>query len=242
MYFRISLLALLASLVLSCSNHASEDPTAIMPANGNSGTAKPDSSKTAPSLDSLLTKYDPPDRVLWQKPELVIQKMGDLENKVVADIGAGSGFFSRRLAQHAKKVIAVEVDPRFIHFMDSIKLVELAPEYQKRFETRLATYDNSKLKPGEADIILVVNTYIYFQNRVQYLRHLLEVLPDDVQLVIVDFKKKRLPISYPPQDIRLELWRVEKELQQAGFNNIVSDDCSLDYQYIVTARKGRQVQ
>lgn len=241
MYIRTTLFALLSLLVFSCRNHASEAPTAIMPANGKDNTDKPDSSKTA-SLDSLLSKYDPPDRVLWQKPELVIQKMGDLTDKVVADIGAGSGFFSRRLAQHAKKVIAVEVDPRFIHFMDSIKLVELAPEYQKRFETRLATYDNSKLKPEEADIILVVNTYIYFQNRVQYLKHLLEVLPDDGQVVIVDFKKKRLPIKYPPQDIRVELWRLEKELQQAGFTNIVSDDCSLDYQYIVTARKKRQLQ
>lgn len=241
MYFRNSLFALLTLLILSCNNNASEDPTAIMPSNGRDKSEKPDTSKTT-SIDSLLTRYDPPDRVVWQQPDLVIKKMGDLKNKVVADIGAGSGFFSRRLAQHAKKVIAVEVDPRLIHFMDSIKLVELAPEYQKRFETRLATYDNSKLLPDEANVILVVNTYIYFQNRVQYLQHLLEVLPEDGLLVIVDFKKKHLPISYPPQDIRLELWKVEKELQQAGFDNIVSDDCSLDYQYIVTAKKGRGLQ
>lgn len=230
------LFASLLFFILSCNHH---DPTAIIPSDDKHTSRKIDSTSTA-SFDSLLTKYDPPDRVLWQKPELVIQKMGNLEDKVVADIGAGSGFFSRRLAQHAKKVIAIEVDPRFIHFMDSIKRVELAPEYQKRFETRLATHDNSKLAPGEADIILVVNTYIYFQDRLKYLRHLLSVLPDNGLLVIVDFKKKRLPISYPPQSIRVELWRVENELQQAGFTNIESDDCSLDYQYIVTARKGKQ--
>lgn len=163
--------------------------------------------------------------------------MGDLNDKVVADLGAGSGFFSRRLAQLAKKVIAIEVDPRFIQFMDSIKLVELKPEYQRRFETRLAAPDNSNLKPGEADIILIVNTYIYIQNRVKYLEHLRSVLPDDGKVLIVDFKKKRIPISYPPAKIRLELYEVENELLAAGFSDFVSDDCSLDFQYIILAEK-----
>lgn len=41
----------------------------------------------------------------------------------------------------------------------------------------------------------------------------------------------------PKQSSRLELYKVENELYQAGFNNIVSDDCALDYQYIVIAEK-----
>lgn len=188
-------------------------------------------------IKQLLKQYDPPGRVVWQKPEVVIGKMGDLSDKVVADIGAGSGFFSRRLAQQAKKVIAIELDERLIHFMDSIKLVELKPEYQTRFETRLATPGNSMLKPGEADIVLVVNTYIYIQDRIGYLKHLLSVLPEGGKVIIVDFKKKRIPIKYPPADIRLELYEVENELEAAGFSNFESDDCSLDYQYIVMAEK-----
>ena len=188
-------------------------------------------------IGNLLKQYDPPGRVVWQKPEVVIGKMGDLGDKVVADIGAGSGFFSRRLAQQAKKVIAVELDERLVHFMDSIKLVELKPEYQNRFETRLSKPDNSMLKTGEADIILVVNTYIYIQHRVEYLKHLLSVLPEGGKIIIVDFKKKRIPIKYPPTNIRLELFEVENELEEAGFSNFQSDDCSLDYQYIVMAEK-----
>lgn len=189
------------------------------------------------SIQKLINQYDPPGRVVWQKPEVVIGKMGDLSTKTVADIGAGSGFFSRRLAQQAKKVIAVELDPRFIHFMDSIKLVELKPEYQKRFETRLASPTDSKLKPGEADIVLIVNTFIYVQDRVAYLKHLYDRLPKGGKIIIVDFKRKRMPIQYPPPSIRLELYEVENELDVAGFSNFESDDCSLDYQYIVMAEK-----
>lgn len=51
-----------------------------------------------------------PDRVIWQKPEMVMELLGDMKDKVVADIGAGTGFFTFRLLQQAKKVIAVDID------------------------------------------------------------------------------------------------------------------------------------
>ena len=121
--------------------------------------------------------------------------------------------------------------------IDSAKLIQLKPEYQKRLETRLVTPTDSKLKPGEVDIILIVNTYIYINDRVNYLKHLWDVLPEGGQLIIVEFKKKRIPVKVPRQRARLELYKVENELYQAGFNVNESDDCSLDYQYIVVAEK-----
>src|SRR5690606_3964165 len=160
--------------------------------NGNPSSTLPDSSTQQPTgamdtadLEKLLEQYDPPGREIWQKPEKVIEKMEGIEDKVIADLGAGSGSFSFRLAQHAKKVIALELNPGFIHYMDSVKLIELKPEYQKRFETRLVTPTDSKLKPGEADIVLIVNTYIYIKDRVGYLRHLWNVLPEGGQVIIV---------------------------------------------------------
>lgn len=221
----------------SCKHDAS--PTENPPSQASDTTGQTGSGEDGDtsSIQKLINQYDPPGRVVWQKPEVVIGKMGDLSTKTVADIGAGSGFFSRRLAQQAKKVIAVELDPRFIHFMDSIKLVELLPEHQGRFETRLATPNDSKLKPNEADIVLIVNTFIYVQDRVAYLKHLYDMLPKGGKIIIVDFKRKRMPIQYPPASIRLELYEVENELDKAGFTNFESDDCSLDYQYIVMAEK-----
>jgi SAM-dependent methyltransferase len=233
-----SLVAILLLFVFSnCKNEPSTSAKPAAPPANNSSQATPNTTPGDTTIGNLLNQYDPPGRVVWQKPELVIQKMGDLTNKTVADIGAGSGFFSRRLAQHAKKVIAIEVDPRFVHFMDSVKVVELSPQYQNRFETRLATPTDSRLKPNEADFILIVNTYIYVENRVAYLRHLIERLPKGGKILIVDFKKKRIPINYPPTKFRLELFEVENELEAAGFTNIVSDDCALNYQYIVMAEK-----
>lgn len=174
------------------------------------------------------------DRGIWQKPELVMNLLGDLENKTVADIGAGTGFFALRLTPYAKKVIAVDIDPRFINFLDSLKVRVLEPEIQSRLETRLATPDDPRLNPGEADIVLIVNTYMYVKNRVDYLKNLREGISPGGTLLIIDFKKKRTPVG-PPSDIRIPLFQVEEELYEAGYKNIQTNDTALDYQYIIIA-------
>lgn len=188
-------------------------------------------------LEQIIKRDDAPDRGSWQKPSVVLEKMGDLKDKTVADIGFGSGFFSRRLAQKAKKVIAIELDERLIAYMDSIIVLELSEEFQERIETRLATPDNSKLTKGEADIVLLVNTYPWLINRINYLKQLRSKLKPDGKIVIVDFKKKRIPRnkSFPETRYRVPLFEVENELDKAGFSSIKSDDLSLDYQYIVVA-------
>ncbi len=229
------LFLLLAVSTAACKNGEEEfKPLRPQPA-VESGEAAQNSGNE--DFGTRLAEYENPNRVFWQKPELVISMLGDISDKVIADIGAGSGYFARRLAHKARRVIAIEIDPQFIEFMDSIKRVELPQELQDRFETRLAEPDNSHLKPGEADIILLVNTYIYIQNKEAYLRHLLEVLPEGGKLVIVDFKKKKIPLENPPQSLRMPLYVLEQQLEQAGFKSYTSYDAVLDYQYIVIAQK-----
>lgn len=225
-------------LLIGCTDDPSPPTSKDQPDTDTSDQQLPFDEQDAADLNELLKQYNPPGRDVWQKPEKVIDKMGDLSEKVVADLGAGSGdFFTFRLAQHAKKVIALEIDQQLIDLIDSAKMLQLKPEYQDRLETRLVEPNDSKLQPGEADIILIVNTFIYIKDRVNYLMHLRDVLPEGGQVIIVDFKKKRIPIKNPKQHFRVELYQVENELFEAGFNLKESDDCSLDYQYIVVAEK-----
>ena len=98
-----------------------------------------------PSFEDLISNFEAADRVIWQKPEMVIKLLGNLESKVVADLGAGSGYFSFRLVDRAKKVIAIDVDPHMISWMDSIAVEKLSDYQRQKFETRLADYDNSRL-------------------------------------------------------------------------------------------------
>ncbi len=177
--------------------------------------------------------YSNKERLIWQKPEMVITRLGDMANKTIVDLGAGSGFFSFRIIPKAKKVIALDIDKRFINFMDSLKK-DLPRNLVDRFETRLVEPDNAHLKPGEANAVIIVNTYMYINDRVNYMHRLKTGISKGGTVLIVDYKENELPVG-PSADIKLSMGTVQRELKQAGFTNIVSDDTSLKYQYIITA-------
>lgn len=189
----------------------------------------------AGNFESLVADYESKERGIWQKPELVISLLGDLSDKTVADIGAGTGYFTFRMVPKAKKVIGIDIDQRFINFLDSVN-VRLPEQYRKRFESRLAKPDDPLLKAGEADAVVVVNTYGYIQNRVQYLKTLSKGMSLGAKLLIIDFKKNNLPIG-PPDEFKVALAQVEKELISAGFAIEKIDSETLDYQYIILAVK-----
>lgn len=187
------------------------------------------------NFENLVADYESKDRGIWQKPDMVISLLGDLENKTVADIGAGAGYFTFRLVPKAKKVIGIDIDRRFIDFLDSVK-VRLPEEYRGRFETRLAKPENPLLRPEEVDAVMIVNTYAYIDDRIQYLRTLFKGIVPGGQLLIIDFKKNNLPIG-PPEEYKIALSQVERELVTAGFRINKIDKDALDYQYIVLAEK-----
>lgn len=185
-----------------------------------------------PSLfEDLAMAYESSDRIAWQQPDKVLDILGNLENKCVADIGAGTGFFSFRLAERAKKVIAIDIDTMSINYIDSI-WAQMPHKNMSEIETRLATADDSKLKKGEADVVLLVNTYPFIQNRSEYFQKLKTSLDSGAQIMIIDFKMKKLPVG-PPSSMKVALSIVEKEMETIGFRLIKSDDRMLDYQYIV---------
>jgi SAM-dependent methyltransferase len=218
-------------------HHVGEQPSMIRTQSGKNKMIVPDLSEmpNEGNFTGMVADYESKDRVIWQKPELVISILGDLEGKTVADIGAGTGFFTFRLVPKAKKVIGIDIDQRFITFLDSIK-VRLPIDYRSRFESRLAKPENPMLKNEEVDAIVVVNTYGYIENRVEYLKLLKQGMTKGGQLLIIDFKKNNVPVG-PSDEFKVSLQQVEKELLAAGFviGNINKD--ALDYQYIVLATK-----
>jgi SAM-dependent methyltransferase len=188
---------------------------------------------TPNGIDDIRQDWESRDRLVWQKPDMIIKRLGDLSQKTVADLGAGTGFFAFRLVSMAKKTIALDIDPRFITFMDSAKK-EMNAELRSRFEARLVELDDAKLKKGEVDAVIIVNTYMYIGERVAYMQKMRQGIAKGGMVLIVDYKEKNIPVG-PPTSAKVALSAVEKELKQAGFKNIKSDDTSLDYQYIITA-------
>lgn len=231
--YALTLFLLIGSL--SCQPKQSNNNEQLPPLEDNEtnnlSTGRPQSKAVGLKEDYVHT-----DRVIWQKPELVIDLLDDLSNKTVADIGAGTGFFAFRMVLKAKKVIAIDIDPRFISYLDSVKVLELPENYQDRLETRAATADDPNLRENEVDVVVIVNTFMYIKKPVEYLKNLRQGISDGGQVLIVDFKKKRTPIG-PPSEYRVPLFQVEEQLYEAGYKNIKAKDTFLDYQYIIIAEK-----
>lgn len=182
------------------------------------------------SFEELIERFEDPKRVTWQKPELVINKLGDIEGKAIADIGAGTGYFSRRLAERGANVLALDVDSLFLEYIDNNSTDKL------NITTRKTPYNNPLLDSAEVNTVVIVNTYHHIENRYEYFREVWRGMKPGGQLMIVDFKKEKTPHG-PPLEMRVEGFKVMRELQKAGFAKVVIDTKTLDFQYIILAKK-----
>lgn len=175
-------------------------------------------------------------RDAWQKPGDVIALLGDLSDKVVADIGAGTGYFTFRLALNAKKVVAVEIDPNMIDLIDAFK-INLPADLHNKIETRLATPMDANLKSEEADVIVIINTITYIEDKYTYISDLYEVLPPGGKIMVVDYKKLKLPFNIEQGSHQIEPEDLKTLYTFVGLKDIVIDEDALEYQFIAIGTK-----
>ena len=128
-----------------------------------------------------------PERVESEKPEELLDLLGIKEGDVVADIGAGAGFFSLRVAERVGRtgrVLAVDVQPEMI---DGLKMM------MKRFGHEnivpiLGNVDDPKLPADSVDHVLIVIAYHEFSHPVEMMRHVRKAMKRDGQMLIVEYK------------------------------------------------------
>jgi ubiquinone/menaquinone biosynthesis C-methylase UbiE len=183
-------------------------------------------------FDKLVARFEDPSRAEWQKPEKIIAGLEPLGGKTVADIGVGTGYFAFPIAKKATNVIAIDIDKRFLDYIDHKKKTQ---QIGANIETRLTAPDSSGLKSSEADMVLIVDTYHHIEDRVENLKKLKKCLRKGGVLVIIEFKKKKTPPG-PPVELRLAEEQVESELKSAGFTVVSADRDTLPYQYVIKAQ------
>ena len=184
-------------------------------------------------LDQYIALLEDPKRDEWQKPDAVIQALNLKNGQVVADIGAGSGYFTLRLARavgQKGRVFAVDVDKGMLDYLHQ----RLDKEKIQNVQTMHVPAHDPLLIDGSLDLAFVCDTYHHLEDREVYLRKLRKALKPDGRLAIVDFyKRDGIPVG-PPMSMRLGEETVEKELQEAGLK-ITEKLTFLPYQYILIA-------
>lgn len=192
-----------------------------------------DSFKVQSQFVLELNVGDESDRGAWQNPDLVIKKLGELTGKSVADIGSGTGYFTFPISRSAQKVLAIDIEQRYLDFIEDRKL-ELPKEQADVIETRLTVEDEPNLHADEVDAILMVNVFYYLNDREKYMNIVNNALRVGGVLVLVDFKPGDLPVG--PSDNKVPSNDVVEILKLSGFDRIDVDEESLQYQYIITAK------
>lgn len=156
--------------------------------------------------------FDDPKRDEWQKPHEVIEALALPADAIVADIGAGTGYFSVRLARLLPKgrVYASDVEPEMVrHLAARARRDELANLHAVQSD-----YDDARL-PEKVDLALVVDVYHHIDGRERYFRRLKDSLKAGSRVAIIDFKVDS-PVGPPPR-ARHGPDRVKRELAAAGF-------------------------
>lgn len=192
-----------------------------------------DSLQIQPEFTFELNLESDKERGSWQNPDLVIEKLGDLSGKIVADIGSGTGYFTFPISRMANKVLAIDIEQRYLDYIEDRKL-ELPIEHADVIETRLTVEDEPNLHTDEVDAILMVNVFYYLNDRSTYMKIVNNALRENSILVLVDFKPGDLPVG--PSGDKVPPGKVIENLISAGFSDIKLDMESLQYQYIITAK------
>lgn len=168
----------------------------------------------------------------WQKPDEVIHVIGLKPGHVVADIGAGDGYFTRRFAR------AVAPEGKAIGLEIKSDLVERMNEDARRaglanYEARLVSTDDPKLAPGSIDVIFLCDTYHHIDSRVDYFRKIRQALKPGGRLIILDMIRSKRNADHSV--VREE---VIEELREAGYRLAKEHDLLKPRQYFFEFEPG----
>jgi len=155
-----------------------------------------------------------PWRARWQQPEAVIRSLALRPGDQVADLGAGGGYFTFRLADavgSAGKVYAVDVDK------DNLDYIARRAQEQgyTNVETILAKYDDPLLPEGSVDLIFTCDTYHHLENRTDYFASATRYLRPGGRIAIIDLNGSswfaKLFGHWTPKDT------IRREMEAAGY-------------------------
>jgi predicted methyltransferase len=177
-----------------------------------------------------------PDREAWQRPEAVMDALNISENSVVADLGAGSGWFTVRLAVRVGpngKVYAEDIQHQMIEAISR----RVAREGLRNVETILGSASDPRL-PQPVDAVLIVDAYHEMEHKVALLRNVAKALKPDGRIGIINFKKDGHGPG-PPMDERVDPERVIRDAEAAGLR-LLARPGFLQYQHMLVFGRSKR--
>ncbi|MPZ78329.1 MAG: methyltransferase domain-containing protein [Deltaproteobacteria bacterium] len=179
---------------------------------------------------AYIGMLEDPQRDIYQKPHKVLTALDLKEGEVIADIGAGSGYFTFRLAHHVGdkgKIYAVDISPDMIlHINRRARAVKA-----NNVVSILAAPDDPLLPDRSIDRFFFSNSWHHVENQTKYLSLIKKMLKPSGEIVMIDFHKQETPAG-PPLQMRIAREDLIKQMESNGFG-LRKEHTFLPYQYLL---------
>jgi len=174
----------------------------------------------------------------YQMKDEILEALDLKPGMYVADVGAGSGYFSIPIAKAVGPegtLLATDIRQEMLDYIKRRSKIEKLDN----IELLLSQPEDPMLPKGKADLILMVDVYHYIQERTAFGEKLLEGLAPGGRLIVIDFLPKpweERPWGPPPQQ-KLAEETLSGDLEKAGFKIIKKYDFLAEQFFVVYGRK-----
>ena len=170
----------------------------------------------APAMSYLGADWlERAERDSLEQPDKVLDTIGIIPGSTVADIGAGTGYYSLRLAKRVGphgRVLATDIQPEMLSLLQAnMKKAGLT-----NIETILATPTDAKLPVGQLDLALLVDVYHELANPEETMTQVHQALKPDGRLVLIEYRGEDPTVPIKPEH-KMTLARVRAEIEPMGF-------------------------
>jgi ubiquinone/menaquinone biosynthesis C-methylase UbiE len=185
-----------------------------------------------PDVRRLIRRQLAKSRAAWQQPARVVRTLRVRRGAVVADVGAGPGYFTERLARAVGprgRVYAVDPEPAVL----AVLLERL--DGAGNVTPVLSRDDDPMLPPASCDLAVIVNAYHHFANGPSFLRRVARCLKRGGRLVNIDWAYRETAKG-PPMHRRVPPAKIVAAARRAGLRPIARYDFLPHQDFLVFAR------
>ncbi len=197
------------------------------------GGVDPKGMRPFAETEKWIEYLDKPERAEWQKPDAVVKALGLQGSETVADLGAGSGYFTFRFAKALRtgKVVATDVDPEMVRHMHR----KVMAEHLANVRVVLTDPKDPGI-PSDADVAFVCDVIHHVADRDARLHRGFEEMKPGARLVVIEFKEGKLPQG-PPEAVKIPKAKLVSMLEGVGFKLRLERRELLPYQHFLVFEK-----
>jgi len=164
-------------------------------------------------VEEYIAFLERPDRAAWQRPDAIVEALGLSGTEIVADVGAGSGYFTFRFAEALPEggVRAIDIEPEMLRHIHH----KAASSGISNIEVVVASPDDPQVE-GNEDLVFICDVLHHVEGRAAWLGRLFSETKPGARLVLVEFKEGDLPQG-PPEAMKIPKASMIELVSDAGF-------------------------